>query len=124
MGQILGTFRTKHLDLNMNDKPSFPPNAGFTFKRQPRGMIATTEELSSAKIPVEFRDFCAHLLIDYQVCRYKNFPLVYRCSHQKHAYMICEQEDYLMRMKEFERERRLREREIRIKKNPPPPPPK
>lgn len=115
MGQIMGTFNTRHLDLNMDDKPSFKTNDGFNFKRKERQTHIPVEHLISAKIPPEFRDYCAHILMDYLVCRHKHMPLVYRCHHEKHAYLNCEHADYILRMKEFERERRLREREIRIK---------
>lgn len=117
MGQIYGTGATRHLDLKMDDKPTFPPTAGFKTQRAQRTMIAKEEHLKSAKIPIPYRDFCAHYLLDYQVCRYKKMPLLYQCAHEKHAYLSCEARDYVLRMKEFERERRLRERELRI--NPP-----
>lgn len=56
-------------------------------------MIAKEEDLISAHIPPKYRDFCAHLLLDYQVCRYNNMPLVYRCGHEKHAYENCEHQE-------------------------------
>lgn len=122
MGQILGTHATRHLDLKMNDQPTFRPFDGFT-KRKEREMWVCEEDLISARIPPLWRDYCAHALLDYQVCRYKHFPFVFQCAHEKHCYLNCEQFDYVMRMKEFERERRLREREIRIKEQPKTPPP-
>lgn len=118
MGQIMGTYTARHLDLQMDSNPTFPTHAGFTYKRQRRGTNVSAEALSSAKIPLKYRDFCGGPLLDYQVCRYKEMPLLYRCHHERHAYLSCEQEDYVIRMKEFERERRLRERELRIKKPP------
>ncbi|XP_075991232.1 NADH dehydrogenase [ubiquinone] 1 beta subcomplex subunit 7-like [Anticarsia gemmatalis] len=116
MGQMLGTWPTKEINLEMNDTPTFPPTKGFTFKRGERVMEACQEDLMSAKIPIQFRDYCAHYLLDYQICRYKYMPFVVRCAHEKHAYLECEHQDYLLRMKEFERERRLRERELRVQK--------
>lgn len=111
----MGTAKTRHLDLKMDDEPTFNPNAGFDFKRRFREMYVCEDSLISARIPPKFRDYCAHTLLDYQVCRYKHFPFVYRCAHDRHRYLNCEHADYVMRMKEFERERRLREREIRVK---------
>ena len=116
MGQIMGTFKTRHLDLKLDDKPTFDEKAGFLYKRSKREMVACNEHLISARIPVKYRDYCAHYLLDYQVCRYKHMPLLYKCHKERHAYLSCEKDDYILRMKEFERERRLREREIRIKK--------
>uniref|UniRef100_A0A8R2LVJ6 NADH dehydrogenase [ubiquinone] 1 beta subcomplex subunit 7 n=1 Tax=Bombyx mori TaxID=7091 RepID=A0A8R2LVJ6_BOMMO len=115
MGQIMGTYNTRHINLQSNEQPTFPPDVGFCFKRGQRKMIAREQDLISARIPVKYRDYCAHLLLDYNVCRYKHMPLLYRCAHERHAYLNCEQQDYVLRMKEFERERRLRERELRIK---------
>ncbi|XP_045509398.1 NADH dehydrogenase [ubiquinone] 1 beta subcomplex subunit 7-like [Colias croceus] len=115
MGQILGTWFTRNIDLKMNDKPTFNEKAGFKYSRAKREVCAQEDHLISAKIPPKFRDYCAHCLLEYQVCRYKHMPLLYKCHHERHAYLNCEKEDYVLRMKEFERERRLREREIRIK---------
>lgn len=117
MGQTMGTLTTMHLDLKMDQQPTFPYNAGFKYKRQTRGVSASRDQLMSAKIPLKYHDYCSDRLLQYQVCRYKHYPLVFLCSHERHAYLQCEQEDYVIRMKEFERERRLREREKRIKKN-------
>lgn len=115
MGIILGTLRTRGVDLKMNDTPTFDSHVGFSYKRVPRKMIACEDDLMSAKVPPKYRDYCAHLLMNYLVCRYKNMPFLYRCAHEKHAYLNCEHEDYVIRMKEFERERRLREREQKLK---------
>ncbi|XP_059046329.1 NADH dehydrogenase [ubiquinone] 1 beta subcomplex subunit 7-like [Achroia grisella] len=98
----------------MGDDPTFDPNVGFGYKRMERKMVACEEDLISARIPPKFRDYCAHLLLDYHVCRYKKMPLIYRCAHEKHAYISCEHQDYVLRMKEFEREKRLRERKLRL----------
>lgn len=115
MGQFMGTALSTNVGLKMNDKATFPPDKGFKFKRAKRTPVAKEDDLKSARIPLPFRDYCANLLLDYQVCRYKHMPFLYRCGHVKHAYLQCEQKDYILRMKEFERERRLRLREKRIK---------
>ncbi|CAG9560361.1 unnamed protein product [Danaus chrysippus] len=114
MGNLLGSFNARNVNLNMDDKPTFDPQEGFSYERKPREMIAKEEDLISARIPPKYRDYCAHHLLEYQVCRYKNVPLMYKCAHEKHAYLNCEHQDYVMRMKEFERERRLRVRENRL----------
>ncbi|XP_044754626.1 NADH dehydrogenase [ubiquinone] 1 beta subcomplex subunit 7 [Coccinella septempunctata] len=115
MGQSLdiyysGIDRYRNPDIvpDPSKEPSFDPNLGFNKPRKERVMHVTEEEMMSAKIPLEFRDYCAHKLIDYHVCRKKNWPWVVNCHHEKHAYLTCEYEDYVMRMKEYERERRLR----------------
>lgn len=111
MGQIMGSFGAREVDLYMNDKPTFDPQTGFPYERKQREMIARDADLISARIPPENRDYCSHYLLDYQVCRYKHMPFLYKCAHEKHEYLNCEQRDYVLRMKEFERERRLRLRE-------------
>lgn len=56
-------------------------------------MVAKEEDLISARIPPEKRDYCAHYLLDYHVCRYKNMPMIYKCAHERHAYLNCEQQE-------------------------------
>ncbi|KDR19402.1 NADH dehydrogenase [ubiquinone] 1 beta subcomplex subunit 7 [Zootermopsis nevadensis] len=94
--------------------PSFDPMYGFPNGRKERVMVATLEEMESGKLPLEDRDFCAHILLKYRACRVDNAPWLWRCEHEKHEYLQCEYEDYILRMKEFERERRLLQRKKRI----------
>ncbi|CAG9781869.1 unnamed protein product [Diatraea saccharalis] len=115
MGHFLGTFQTRDLDMEMNLQPTFDSNIGFKTRRTQRKMVACEEDLMSARVPPQYRDYCAHILLNYLVCRYKHMPFVYKCAHEKHNYMNCEQADYVLRMKEFEREKRLRQREKRLK---------
>lgn len=117
MGAVFSAAKGADVGLYMDDTPSFCHTSGFCFKRKQRPMCARPEAMVSARIPLKHRDYCAHLLIDYQVCRYKHVPLMYRCAHAKHAYLECEHTDYVLRMMEYERERRLRMRENRIRKS-------
>ncbi|XP_063699564.1 NADH dehydrogenase [ubiquinone] 1 beta subcomplex subunit 7 [Culicoides brevitarsis] len=94
--------------------PSFDPMYGFPNGRKERVMIATEKEMVAAKIPVENRDYCAHKLIDYKQCRQEVWPWTYQCAHEKHAYLTCQYEDYIIRMKEYEREKRLLRRNQNI----------
>ncbi|XP_046833698.1 NADH dehydrogenase [ubiquinone] 1 beta subcomplex subunit 7 [Vespa crabro] len=93
--------------------PTFDPLYGFKNGRKPRVMIATDAEMKAARIPKKLRDYCAHKLLELEDCKKYNFPMMTRCSHQTHAYEQCQYEDYVLRMKEFERERRLLERQKR-----------
>ncbi|KAG5881793.1 hypothetical protein JTB14_037090 [Gonioctena quinquepunctata] len=90
------------------EEPTFDPLLGFESGRQERVMIATEEEMRSAKLPLEDRDYCAHLNLKFRACRRDNFPWVVNCEHEKHAFLNCKYEDFLIRMKEYEREKRLR----------------
>lgn len=115
------------------------------FSARPTVMIATEEEMISAKLPLEERDYCAHLKIKYLACRADVWPLAYKCHHEKHAVLNCSYEEwvnfnstmtfsicmlfqsywfqclshsnfsFIIRMKEFEREKRLMAREERLK---------
>ncbi|GJQ71488.1 putative NADH dehydrogenase ubiquinone [Trypoxylus dichotomus] len=89
----------------------FDPNLGFENGRKERVIKATKAELESAKIPLSDRDYCVDYLLKFRVCRKDNFPWVVKCEHEKHAYLHCQHEDFVLRMKDYERERRLLERQ-------------
>ncbi|KAL3270154.1 hypothetical protein HHI36_009212 [Cryptolaemus montrouzieri] len=91
-----------------DEETTFDPQLGFEKPRNPRVMIATEEEMISAKIPIASRDYCAHKLIEYKACRKAEWPFPVKCHHEKHAYLTCQYEDFVLRMKEYEREKRLR----------------
>ena len=41
---------------------------------------ATREEMSAARLPIQYRDSCAHLLIPLNRCRYEEFYLPWKCE--------------------------------------------
>jgi len=53
-------------------------------------MKVTHEEMESANVPHQYRDYCAHLYIDYMRCRQKNTPWYKACAHEKHLHADCE----------------------------------
>ncbi|CDP05403.1 unnamed protein product [Coffea canephora] len=55
-------------------------------------MIATQEEMVEAKVPIPYRDQCAHLLIPLNKCRQAEFYLPWKCEDQRHSYEKCEYE--------------------------------
>ncbi|EGG22361.1 hypothetical protein DFA_04479 [Cavenderia fasciculata] len=65
-----------------------------------RVMIATSEELEANAIPLNFRDYCAHLLIPLNNCRVKESYAPWKCSDERHAYEKCQYDEYLLRMKQ------------------------
>ncbi|XP_044265168.1 NADH dehydrogenase [ubiquinone] 1 beta subcomplex subunit 7 [Tribolium madens] len=125
MGAAFGYFPESGFNLYFhpevtpgpNEKPTFDPLLGFENGRKERVMLATEEEMRSAKIPPEHRDYCAHHLLKYLSCRKDNWPWAVNCEHEKHVYSHCKYEDYVIRMKEYERERRLRVREFNKKQH-------
>ena len=56
-------------------------------------MVATEEEMSSAKLTPEERGYCAHKLIAFNACKRKEWPLAYKCAHEKHELMNCQYEE-------------------------------
>ncbi|XP_076353574.1 NADH dehydrogenase (ubiquinone) B18 subunit [Tachypleus tridentatus] len=112
MGQVFSAnFMAEKPKPDYKNEPTFDPLYGFPNGRKERVMIATQEEMESAKLPLEDRDYCAHLLLKHLACRVDQFPFVFRCAHEKHQYLDCQHEDYVLRMKEYEREKRLLARE-------------
>lgn len=93
--------------------PKFNSLYGFENGRKERVMLASETEMRAAKLPKRYRDYCAHKLLELEDCKKYNFPMIRRCGHQMHEWEKCQYEDYVMRMKEFERERRLLERQKR-----------
>jgi len=106
----MGSVSAKEMEVQPEYKVN--PLLGFENGRKTREMTATQEEMESAKIPMSHRDYCAGALLKYLGCRADEFPLVYKCHHQKHDYMNCQFDDYVIRMKEFEREKRIKAKKI------------
>ena len=108
-----------HADVAPDYKnPSkFDPLTGFQNGRKERVMVATQEEMDAARLPLEKRDYCAHLYLDWLRCRDNVDPwfgYFTKCKHLKHVYENCQFDDFVLRMKEYEREKRLLKREKRI----------
>ncbi|XP_051993901.1 NADH dehydrogenase [ubiquinone] 1 beta subcomplex subunit 7-like [Xyrauchen texanus] len=89
------------------------PQMGFA-ERQERVMVATQEQMNMAMLPVQQRDYCAHHLLKLMKCKRDNFPNFVACKHERHDWDYCQHQDYVMRMKEYERERRLNLRKKRL----------
>ncbi|KAI8872388.1 hypothetical protein GQ42DRAFT_161339 [Ramicandelaber brevisporus] len=66
-------------------------------------MVATQKEMQEHRIPLQFRDFCAHLLIPLNSCRRDNFYLPWRCNDERHTYEKCQYDDVMRRMKKAEK---------------------
>ncbi|KAL1005566.1 hypothetical protein UPYG_G00060750 [Umbra pygmaea] len=91
----------------------FDPEFGFA-ERKERVMVATQDQMNLAQVPVVQRDYCAHHLLKLMKCKRDNFPNFMACKHERHDWDYCEHQDYVMRMKEYERERRLQMRKKRL----------
>ncbi|XP_046664479.1 NADH dehydrogenase [ubiquinone] 1 beta subcomplex subunit 7 [Homalodisca vitripennis] len=121
MGAILTLGYNRYMYPDLYPEPDTIPKSdplyGFPEGRQEKVMVATEDEMYSAKVPLPLRDYCAHMYIDFLKCRKENFPFVAKCHHEKHAYHNCEYGEYIDRMKDYERERRLMVRAKRIAAN-------
>ncbi|XP_071975052.1 NADH dehydrogenase [ubiquinone] 1 beta subcomplex subunit 7 [Engystomops pustulosus] len=78
-----------------------------------RVMVATQEQMNMAQLPLKQRDYCAHYLITLMKCKRDMWPNIFGCKHERHEWEYCQHEDYVQRMKQYERERRLQERQKR-----------
>ncbi|KAK5866262.1 hypothetical protein PBY51_020468 [Eleginops maclovinus] len=94
-------------------KYEFEPQFGFE-EREAREMVASQEHMNLAQLPLEQRDYCAQHLLKLMKCKRDNWPNFLACKHERHDWDYCEHQDYVMRMKEYERERRLQLRKKRI----------
>lgn len=75
-------------------------------------MIATQEEMVEARVPLAYRDQCAHLLIPLNKCRQSEFYLPWKCEGERHTYEKCEYELVMERMLQMQK---IREREAQLK---------
>jgi len=65
--------------------------------REPE-MHISREILKLERIPIEWRDFCAHFLIPLDHCRRETLFMPWKCHQERHAYEKCQYEDWLRRM--------------------------
>ena len=61
-------------------------------------MKVTHEEMKAARVPLLFRDYCAHLLIPLNECRVKTWYSPFKCSELRHSYEKCQYDEYQRRV--------------------------
>ncbi|KAI9356375.1 B18 subunit of NADH:ubiquinone oxidoreductase [Pilaira anomala] len=61
---------------------------------------APQQDMAKSRIPFEYRDYCAKLLIPLNKCRGETFYLPWKCETERHAYEKCQYDDFKRRMKE------------------------
>merc|ERR1712080_159054 len=99
---------------HQGSQPTFDPNMGFTNGRVPRVLNVSAEEMEALQLSPSEKNYCADLHMKARICHYMNMPFGYKCNHIRHEVDHCLREDYIIRMKEYERERSLRKRAKRI----------
>ncbi|KAL1861844.1 hypothetical protein VTK73DRAFT_6904 [Phialemonium thermophilum] len=63
---------------------------------------ATREEMSEARVPLAYRDSCAHLLIPLNRCRYETYYLPWKCEDERHSYEKCQYVEFKKRLAKME----------------------
>jgi len=53
-------------------------------------MIASLAEMESAKVPLDARDFCTHMLLNLRGCIREHFPFNHHCHHEREEYYECQ----------------------------------
>lgn len=71
----------------------------FYVVKQTNRSPCVQEDLQNAKIPLGYRDYCAHLLVPLNACRRQELYLPWKCEHERHAYEKCEYLEYKRRLK-------------------------
>jgi len=61
-------------------------------------MKVTHEEMKAARVPLLFRDFCAHLLIPLNDCRVKTWYSPFKCTELRHSYEKCQYDEFTRRV--------------------------
>ncbi|KAK3672371.1 hypothetical protein LTR78_007678 [Recurvomyces mirabilis] len=63
---------------------------------------ATREQMSEARVPLAYRDACAHLLIPLNRCRYESYYLPWKCGDERHSYEKCQYDLFRERVKKMD----------------------
>lgn len=77
-------------------------------------LVATKQEMDSAGMFEDERDFCSHIRLEYYGCMRRNTLSWWKCKGIDNELWDCYSMNRIHDMKEFERERRLNARERRI----------
>ncbi len=56
-------------------------------------MQVTEEEMAEARVPLNLRDYCAHLYIPLMKCRLDNYYIPWKCKKEKHTYEDCQYQE-------------------------------
>ena len=56
------------------------------------------DAIKKARMPLGYRDTCAHLLLQLNECRRQTFFNPHKCGHQRHTYEECQYIGWLQRV--------------------------
>ena len=68
--------------------------------------------MEEAKVPLAYRDQCAHLLIPLNKCRHAEIYLPWKCEVERHVYEKCAYELVMERMLKMQK---IQEQEAKLK---------
>jgi NADH dehydrogenase (ubiquinone) 1 beta subcomplex subunit 7 len=51
--------------------------------------------MEDGRLPLYTRDFCAHVLLRLNQCRFETFYLPWKCTEKRNAYLRCEAEEFV-----------------------------
>jgi len=61
-------------------------------------MGASRQAMADARLPLAYRDSCAHLLIPLNKCRVDEYYLPWKCENERHSYEKCQYEEFKKRV--------------------------
>ena len=56
-------------------------------------MKVTREEMKAARLPLQMRDYCAHILIPLNECRRQTWYSPFKCTDLRHGYEKCQYDE-------------------------------
>ncbi|PBP15403.1 hypothetical protein BUE80_DR013861 [Diplocarpon rosae] len=63
---------------------------------------STREQMSEARLPIQYRDGCAGLLIPLNRCRYEEYYLPWKCETERHSYEKCQYVEFKKRVSKMD----------------------
>ncbi|KAI9502663.1 hypothetical protein GGI25_003518 [Coemansia spiralis] len=60
-------------------------------------MKISAQEMAEARLPLRYRDYCAHLLVPLNKCRHRSMYLPWKCEPERHEYEKCQYEEFMNR---------------------------
>jgi len=63
---------------------------------------ASREAMSEARLPLQYRDSCANLLIPLNKCRHETSFMPWKCENERHSYEKCQYEEFKKRVAKME----------------------
>jgi len=56
------------------------------------------QAMANARLPLQYRDSCAHLLIPLNKCRVEEWYLPWKCENERHSYEKCQYVEFKKRV--------------------------